>query len=171
MMQIARLKIAAAAVVITAAVSTAGWFTVKQVMGDGASAAAVSAAAPSGSGPAASAAPIAPAGVASPVAAAAPQVVKAVPNDGDTSVDPSATELRVTFDQPMDTRRYSFVGGGPTFPGTGARPHWINQTTITLPIALKPGHSYWLSINSDQFQNFRSASGAPAVPHSISFTT
>ena len=164
MMQIVRLKMATAVLVIAVAVSTAGWFTVKQVMADGVSAAPASVPAP-----ASVAAPTVSA-LAAPVPTA-PLVVNAVPNDGDTSVDPGLKELRVTFDQPMDTRHYSFVGGGESFPGTGTQARWIDQTTCIMPMALKPAHSYWLSINSDRFQNFRSAQGVPAAPYSISFTT
>lgn len=87
------------------------------------------------------------------------------------SVDPATNELRVTFDQPMVTSGYSFVGGGPTFPEVVGRPQWISNTTIVLPIRLKPDHAYWLSINSDRYQNFRGTNGLPAVPYPISFRT
>ena len=103
--------------------------------------------------------------------AAPPKVVKAVPDDGAIDVDPGITELRITFDQPMDTRGFSFVGGGENFPGANVRAHWIDQTTCVLPIALKPAHPYSLSINSDRFQNFRSKQGEPATPYPISFST
>lgn len=109
--------------------------------------------------------------ISSTAMAAPPKVVKAVPDNDATDVDPSTTELRVTFDQPMDTRGFSFVGGGENFPGADARPHWIDQTTCVLPIILKPGHRYSLSINTDQFQNFRSKQGEPATPYPISFST
>ena len=103
--------------------------------------------------------------------AAAPKVVKAVPDNGAIDVDPGTTELRVTFDQAMDMGGFSFVGGGESFPGSGAQSHWIDETTCVLPIALKPAHSYWLSINSNRFQNFRSKQGEPATPYPISFVT
>ena len=51
------------------------------------------------------------------------------------------------------------------------RPARISNTTIVLPIRLKPDHAYWLSINSDRHQNFRGTNGLPAVPYPISFRT
>lgn len=100
-----------------------------------------------------------------------PRVVRTSPENGAMSVDPATNELRVTFDQPMVTSGYSFVGGGPTFPEVVGRPQWISNTTIVLPIRLKPDHAYWLSINSDRYQNFRGTNGLPAVPYPISFRT
>ena len=100
-----------------------------------------------------------------------PRVVRTSPENGATSVDPATNELRVTFDQPMVTSGYSFVGGGPTFPEVVGRPLWISNTTIVLPVRLKPDHAYWLSINSDRYQNFQGINGLPAVPYPISFRT
>jgi hypothetical protein len=102
--------------------------------------------------------------------AAPPKVVKAVPDNGAEQVDAAITELRVIFDQPMSTKGWSVVGGGDAFPMTG-RPHWIGDDTIVLPITLKPGHEYALSINSESFQNFRNAQGEAAVPYPIHFVT
>ena len=99
-----------------------------------------------------------------------PRVLQTSPENGAMSVDPATNELRVTFDQPMASG-YSFVGGGPTFPEDTGRPQWISNTTIVLPVRLKPGHAYWLSINSDRYQNFRGINGLPAVPYPISFRT
>lgn len=53
-----------------------------------------------------------------------PRVVRTSPENGAMSVDPATNELRVTFDQPMATNSYSFVGGGPTFPEDTGRPQW-----------------------------------------------
>jgi hypothetical protein len=102
--------------------------------------------------------------------AAAPTVIKAIPDNGATDVNPAITELRITFDQPMDQGGFSFVGGGPNFPGSG-RAHWIDDRTCVMPITLKPSHQYALSINSVTFQNFRSKQGEPATPYPIVFST
>lgn len=102
----------------------------------------------------------------------APKVLETTPATGDDAVDPALTELRVVFDQPMDPRAgHSFVGGGQTFPEITGQPKWIDERTIILPIRLKPDHAYWLSVNSDRFQGFKSISGEPATPHEIKFTT
>jgi len=99
-----------------------------------------------------------------------PRVVKAYPDDGETGVDPATRELRVTFDQDMDQRGYSFVGGGPAFPGTG-RPRWIDARTCVLQVRLAPEHEYQLSINSERFKNFCGQNGEPALVYPIQFRT
>src|SRR5690606_23272687 len=48
--------------------------------------------------------------------AAAPQVVATVPELGAGAVDPQSSEIRVTFDQPMDPSSYSWVTLGSRFP-------------------------------------------------------
>ena len=103
-----------------------------------------------------------------------PRVVRTVPENGAQSVDAATTELRVTFDQPMDTKRgYSFVilGSKSMLPEVAGKPQWISDTTIVLPVKLKPGREYGLGINSEQHQNFRGTNGLPAVPYPISFRT
>jgi hypothetical protein len=105
--------------------------------------------------------------------AAPPKVVKASPDDGDANVDPArTTELRVVFDQPMDTRGgFSIVGGGESFPVLTAKPKWEGDRTLVAPIRLRPEHDYTLSINSDRFTNCRNKAGEPAAPYPIAFST
>lgn len=103
-----------------------------------------------------------------------PRVVQTVPENGAQSVDAATTELRVTFGQPMDTKRgWSFVVLDSKFvlPEVAGKPQWISDTTIVLPVKLKPGREYGLGINSEQHQNFRGTNGLPAVPYPISFRT
>jgi carboxyl-terminal processing protease len=102
-----------------------------------------------------------------------PKVVKASPDDGELNVDPAkTTELRVEFDQPMDTvGGYSIVGGGDSFPEVTGKPKWEDDRTLLLRIRLRPGHDYSLSVNSDRFTNCRSAAGEPAIPYPIAFST
>src|SRR5689334_10731490 len=99
------------------------------------------------------------------VLADAPKVVKASPDNGQTDVGPATKEIRVEFDQPMNTRGRSIVGGGDTFPKMIGNPRWINPKTILIPIKLEPEHEYWLSINSDTFKNFTNAKGESAEPY------
>ena len=103
--------------------------------------------------------------------AAPPRVVEAVPEHGSKEVDPNLKELRIVFDQPMQPGSLSVVGGGPTFPKFVGTHRWENDRTFVWAWRLEPAHDYWLSINSDRFRNFRSASGESAVPHPISFRT
>ena len=74
----------------------------------------------------------------------------------------------------MDTKKgYSFVivGNKSMFPEVVGKPQWISETTIVLPVKLKPGREYSLGINSEQHQNFRGTNGLPAVPYPLSFYT
>ena len=100
----------------------------------------------------------------------APTVVHTDPASGARFVDADTSELRVTFDQPMDAG-YSFVGGGPAFPEVTGQPEWITATTIVLPVKLEPDRQYRLSINSDRHRNFRGINGLSAVPYPLSFRT
>lgn len=100
-----------------------------------------------------------------------PVVTKAVPDNGDVGVDPSLSELRITFDQPMSPGGFSIVGSGDKFPELLGEPRWIDATTLVAPVKLKANHGYWLSINSDRFQNFRNRAREAAVPYPISFRT
>ena len=102
----------------------------------------------------------------------APKVVKASPDDGQAGVDSMTRELRVIFDQPMDTSgNWSVVGGGDAFPKFIGKPRWIDEKTFVWQMKLQAEHEYWLSINSDRFTNFKSKSGESAEPYPISFTT
>ena len=105
------------------------------------------------------------------VHAAPPHVVKATPENGSREVDPNLKELRVVFDQPMLAGSLSVVGGGPTFPKFVGTHRWENDRTFVWTWRLEPDHDYWLSLNSDRFQNFRSNAGESAVPHPIRFRT
>ena len=109
--------------------------------------------------------------LAAAVIAEAPKVIKAVPDNGERNVDPGLREIRVTFDQPMDTGGASFVGGGPTFPKLRGGPQWVDDRTCILPVQLDPNHEYWTSVNSGRFTNFRSKSGEIAGVYPIGFRT
>src|SRR5688572_3820430 len=100
-----------------------------------------------------------------------PRVVTSTVEDGQDDVDPALTEIKVQFDQPMDRRSWSVVGGGPTFPNVVTKPKWADDRTILIAVTLEADHEYWMSLNSDTFQGFRSAGGEPAVPHPLSFKT
>jgi hypothetical protein len=57
---------------------------------------------------------------------APPKVVKAAPDNGQLDVDPATRELRIEFDQPMNTGgAWSVVGGGASFPHFFSRPRWV----------------------------------------------
>jgi hypothetical protein len=103
----------------------------------------------------------------------APQIVKMVPENGSDNVDPSLTEIQVTFDRPMGGG-FSWTGGGEEFPTIpeGRKPSWSkDRLTATLPVSLKPNSSYRLGLNSPSFKNFASADGVPLEPVVYKFRT
>jgi hypothetical protein len=107
------------------------------------------------------------------VGAVKPEIVELNPRDGARDVDPSLTELRVTFNMPM-AGGFSWTGGGEQFPAIppDQRPHWTaDRKTCVLPVELKPDWEYNLGLNSPSFRNFRSAEGVPLNPVSYSFRT
>src|SRR5689334_20191962 len=103
--------------------------------------------------------------------AAPPKVLATSPDNGEIDVDPVVKEIRIEFDQPMDARGRSIVGGGENFPTISGDPKWLNDHTFILPVTLKPEHPYQLSINSDTFKGFASKTGQPAEWYPIQFHT
>lgn len=101
---------------------------------------------------------------------ASPRVIKATPDNGSVGVDPTLTEIRIKFDQPMGDGM-SVVGGGENFPEIVGRPNWADERTFVIRVKLKPNHEFRLSINSDRFQNFKNRGGEAAVPYPIQFRT
>ena len=102
-----------------------------------------------------------------------PKIVELKPANGASDVDPSITELRVTFNVPMG-KGMSWTGGGPSYPESpsGARAEWSSDgKTCVLPVSLHPGHSYRLGLNSLSFNNFQSESGVPFEPVVYQFKT
>ncbi len=106
-------------------------------------------------------------GLAAPLAAAPPKVVKASPDDGD-AVDPALATLRVEFDQDMRRAGFSICGNDT---GISGRPEWKSARVVEAPLKLEPGRKYTLSINCPRAQNFKSAAGEPAVAYPITFRT
>ena len=102
---------------------------------------------------------------------APPKVVEAKPDNGALGVDPATKEIRIEFDQPMSKGGMSIVGGGEQFPEIMGKPSWPDDRTIVVRVKLKPNHEYWLSINSDRFQNFTNTAGESATPYPIQFRT
>lgn len=101
----------------------------------------------------------------------APKVKLLVPKNGAANVPVATKEIVVTFDRPMSTNGFSFVGGGPSFPKTSGRPFWKSETECVLPVTLEPHKEYRLGLNSASFQHFRSQDGIPLGPVIYQFTT
>ncbi len=101
-----------------------------------------------------------------------PQIVRLVPKPGATGVSVDTKEISVTFDRDM-SKGMSWTGGGKEFPpiDKSRKARWIDDRTCVLPVKLKKGQYYRLGINSKSYQNFKSATGVPAAPVVLSFTT
>jgi beta-lactamase regulating signal transducer with metallopeptidase domain len=102
-----------------------------------------------------------------------PQIVKMLPENGATDVDPELTTIRVTFDRPM-AKGFSWTGGGEQFPTVrqGKKPSWSrDRKTCTLPVSLQPNWQYRFGLNSRSFKNFASADGVPLEPVVYEFQT
>ena len=102
-----------------------------------------------------------------------PKIVSTTPQIGAKNVDPSLEAITVTFDRDMNTRGYSWTGGGPQYPPgrKGERPFWKDKRTCAFPVDLEPGKYYRIGINSKSYKNFRGANGVPVKPEVIYFTT
>jgi RNA polymerase sigma-70 factor (ECF subfamily) len=104
---------------------------------------------------------------------AEPSVVQTAPKTGDLSVDPSLTEIHVTYNKEMMDGSWSWsqVSGG-TFPETSGEPRYeADHKTCVLPVKLYPGKTYVIWLNSPQFGNFKDTQGRSAVPYLLRFTT
>ena len=106
-------------------------------------------------------------------AGAQPTVIKFEPANGATNVDPSLTELKVTFSESMMDGSWSWMMENKgTFPQTAGQPHYASDgKTNVLPVKLKPGKKYVLWVNSKHGHNFKSRSGVPATPARWTFQT
>ncbi len=103
-----------------------------------------------------------------------PVVVKTLPVSGDTEVDPSLSEIKVTFSKDMLTENmWSWVKlDDQTFPEINGKVKYLDdKRTCVLPVRLEPGKAYVIWINSQKFNAFRDRDNRPAVPYLLVFET
>jgi RNA polymerase sigma-70 factor (ECF subfamily) len=103
-----------------------------------------------------------------------PSVIKTVPQAGDTNVDPSLKEISVTFSKEMMTNdQWSFLHYTlETFPQIDKNNiRFLDKRTCVLPVKLKPGKTYVIRINSQQYNYFMDKNGNSAVPYLLVFET
>lgn len=106
------------------------------------------------------------------VFAVPPNVIEAIPDNGENNVNPSLRQIKIVFDQDMTTgRNFSVCGGGEKFPEITGNPKWTDKRTLVLEIKLKPNKEYQFSINCQSFKNCKNINGEAAVPYPISFKT
>ena len=80
-----------------------------------------------------------------------PVVIKTIPQEGDTSVDPSLKEIRVTFSKDMMTdNMWSWVMiSKESFPIIIGQVKYLNdKRTCVAPVKLEPGRTYVVWSNS-----------------------
>ena len=104
---------------------------------------------------------------------ARPVVIKSVPASGAEDVDPSITEISVTFSKPMKAASWSWAMiGKESYPGTADAPKYLDdKKTCVLPVKLLPGKTYAVWVNSEKLQNFKDTQGNLAVPYLLVFKT
>ena len=104
-----------------------------------------------------------------------PSVVKTVPLCGDDAVDPSLSEISVTFSKDMKVTGHCWswcsVQEG-SFPELAGDTEYLDDNrTCVLHVALEPKRTYAIWINVDQFQSFQDTAGHPATPYLLAFRT
>jgi hypothetical protein len=104
---------------------------------------------------------------------APPVVVKTVPEAGTKDVDPTTTEIKVTFSKDMADKSWSWSQiSDESFPKTTGKPHYqADNRTCVLPVKLEPGKTYVLWLNPEKFQGFRDTGGHPSVFYPLIFKT
>ncbi|MFC1668427.1 Ig-like domain-containing protein [Chlamydiota bacterium] len=102
-----------------------------------------------------------------------PVVVKTIPQGGQENALPGSTEIKVIFSKEMTLDSWSFVRASQeTFPEIIGHPRFLSDMrTCVLPVVLGSNKTYVLWINTEKFNNFKDASGIPAVPYLLVFET
>lgn len=105
--------------------------------------------------------------------AKAPRVVETFPLNGSTDVDPSITEISVTFDEAMQDGNWSWASTDENqFPTMVGQPHYTEEFTKNiLPVKLEAGKTYEIWINSEKHTNFKDKAGNSSIPFKWVFKT
>jgi hypothetical protein len=98
-----------------------------------------------------------------------PVVVKTIPESGDTKVDPTITEIKVTFSKKMADGGWSPVGET-SWMGRDIR-YLPDGKTWVAPVTLEPGKTYAVWLNTEKFHNFTDTKGRPAMSYLLVFET
>ncbi len=102
-----------------------------------------------------------------------PYVIETSPPNGSIDVDPSITELSVTFDEEMQDGNWSWAyTKKEDFPETTGQPYYTEKfTKNSLPVKLEPNKEYVIWINSQKHKNFKDKAGNSASPYRWVFKT
>lgn len=102
-----------------------------------------------------------------------PVVVKTVPEAGTKNVAPGEYVIKVTFSKRMSDHSWTWSSAWenstPDFDGS---PQYdAAHRTCSVKVKLEPNKTYGFWLNSENYHNFRDASGRAAVPYLLVFTT
>lgn len=102
-----------------------------------------------------------------------PVVIASSPVAGDTTVDPSTSEITVKFSKEMMTEKmWSVVTlANGQFPKVTGNVYFKDAYTFVIPVKLKANTVYVFSINSQTKSGFKGVNGKAAQPYIISFKT
>ena len=103
-----------------------------------------------------------------------PVVVQTFPQAGDTNVDPTITEISVTFSKEMLTQEmWSWVMvSRDSFPRiTGDIKYLDDKRTCVAPVLLKAGKTYVIWFNSPKYNYFKDKNHNSAIPYMLVFET
>jgi len=108
-----------------------------------------------------------------PIPAVPPVVIQTIPESGASEVDPTLTELHVTFSKPMKVDRWAWCyERKESFPTQTGDPRYLeDERTCVAPVKLQPGRVYAVWINTEKIQTFQDLGGLPAVPYLLIFET
>jgi len=109
------------------------------------------------------------------IKAESPKIVRMVPENGATNVDPGLREIRIVFDRKMKTDSFALMyapGEEDQFPEQTGKVHYeADERTFVIPVRLKPGWTYKFGLNSRQAIGFMGQNGAPFYPVKITIKT
>jgi hypothetical protein len=104
-----------------------------------------------------------------------PHVVRAIPGNGETAVDPSRVKsLAVTFDVPMNAKKHGmhlFENETPVDISKAVVQYSADGKTFLLGYNFKPGANYRVELNSTQDIGFTRATRVPLWPVKFAFST
>ena len=102
-----------------------------------------------------------------------PVVVRTIPESGATDVNPSLSEIKVTFSKKMMDKSWSWVRMSvETFPELVGKPYYLeDKKTCAVKVKLEPGKAYVVWFNSERFMNFKDLGGRSAIPYLLAFET
>ena len=103
----------------------------------------------------------------------APRVVSTFPVNMAQDVDPSMTEISVTFNEEMTDGNWSWAyDDEDKFPQTTGQAYYTDTyTKNVLPVKLEANKEYVIWINSSSFKNFKDKSGNSSLPFRFTFKT